>query len=187
MSDDRQRIRNFARVAGLLALARRRNLCEWTKVFRAGAAMNALQELNASGAINLGTYKILDAWILWGKEDAQKKLSRAKGLGRAWWRPKQHGQAGTSSGKVQGKARVDAKARSGASQKARGTRTGKKVQRARQLQPAKVPGLRRNVSKPGKAQSPLRRMFKMKASSNLASPRAVAAAISRIRPRAGRK
>lgn len=72
-----QAIQNFASVARLLALARRRNLCEWTKAFRAGATFNALQELNAAGEISLAQFKLLDSWVFWGHE--KSKVRRGGG------------------------------------------------------------------------------------------------------------
>jgi hypothetical protein len=83
-----QRLRNFARIASLLALARRRDLCAWTMAFRAGATFNALQELNAAGEISGAQYRILDAWIFWGNEQQKARLRKAKAPGRNWWRAK---------------------------------------------------------------------------------------------------
>jgi len=84
---DSQRLRNFASVARLLALARRRKADPWHLAFRAGATYNALQELNASGEISAGQYRIIDAWIFWGEPET-KKSKPVKSLGRSWWREK---------------------------------------------------------------------------------------------------
>ncbi len=84
---ERQRIKNFASVARTLDLARRRNICAWTKIFRAGQAKNALDELNASGAITHHQYRVLDAWIFNGREADMARLRPVK-LSRKWWKAK---------------------------------------------------------------------------------------------------